>query len=220
MEFVRQLLRSNIVMDYVHQCLQGNKLLASDCDWVSINIDGATKEGLSNVVCGGVVRACVGAANAYIAELWGALEGLTFACERSYTKVELQIDSLAIVQCLQNQQFDSTARKTPISQIRSLFNWIWSVRVRHIFREANMVVDGLANLDCSLGDHLTVFDSPPPLIYISHLAYADVNGVFTRKKILISLSLLVSISEPYQTNSHLLKEELVCTHILSIIFYL
>lgn len=72
--------------------------------WISLNTNGVSKANMNIVVCGGVIIDCVGqwlcgfsrhigAANAYIPELLGALDGLALAHEKSFNKVELRIDS-------------------------------------------------------------------------------------------------------------------------------
>lgn len=76
-----------------------------------ISTDGASKEGGLVASCGGVIRdmhwrwlgglcRLIGAFNAYIDELWGALEGLHLTIFKGYTKMELYLDSQVVVTCL------------------------------------------------------------------------------------------------------------------------
>ncbi|PNX61102.1 ribonuclease H, partial [Trifolium pratense] len=75
--------------------------------WVKVNIDGASK-GERLAGCGGLIRdhqgrwcggfaKFVGAGSAFVAELWGVLEGLKLARRKGFRKVEVNIDSSSVV---------------------------------------------------------------------------------------------------------------------------
>lgn len=75
--------------------------------WVKINTDGGCKDG-SIAGCGGLIRGSegewlagfskfLGKCDAFIAELWGVLEGLRCAKRMGFTAVELNVDSLVVV---------------------------------------------------------------------------------------------------------------------------
>jgi hypothetical protein len=74
--------------------------------WVCLNIDGACRDGV--IGCGGVIRGSegewligfsklIGRGDAYIAELWGLLEGLKLAKRMSFKKIEVHVDSIGVV---------------------------------------------------------------------------------------------------------------------------
>jgi ribonuclease HI len=75
-------------------------------DWISINTDSAVKHGVAG--CGGVLRdhrgfwikgfaRNNGTTSAFIAELWGAYDGLCLARRSSFINIELQLDSMVVV---------------------------------------------------------------------------------------------------------------------------
>jgi hypothetical protein len=79
-------------------------------NFVKLNTDGACKE-RKRAGCGGVIRGNqgewlrgfaknVGNCSAFIAELWGVLEGLCLAHRMGFPNVELSVDSQAVVQVL------------------------------------------------------------------------------------------------------------------------
>ncbi|MCH79931.1 ribonuclease H protein, partial [Trifolium medium] len=80
-------------------------------NFAKINTDGACK-GRERAGCGGVIRGNqgewlggfvkgVGSCSAFVAELWGVLEGLCLASRMGFTNVELSINSQAIVHVIQ-----------------------------------------------------------------------------------------------------------------------
>ncbi|PNY00018.1 ribonuclease H, partial [Trifolium pratense] len=84
-------------------------------NWICINTDGALQNGV--VGSGGVIRdqfgkwivdfaKKVGHASAYIAEFWGAYEGLKLARSRGFMRIDLRIDSLVVVQSLKGEQVE------------------------------------------------------------------------------------------------------------------
>jgi hypothetical protein len=73
--------------------------------FVLLNTDGAVKENRI-AGCGGVIRGdqgewlggfakCVGLCSAFVAELWGVVEGLRYAYHLGFRQIELNIDSAA-----------------------------------------------------------------------------------------------------------------------------
>lgn len=67
--------------------------------------------------------------------------------------------------------------------IRNLLQLEWTVRIVHVYREANMVVDGLASLACDLSDEMQCFGDPPASIL--HLLHAGYSGVFTPRLVFV-----------------------------------
>lgn len=160
--------------------------------WVVINTDGAFKRDLGLSGCGGVLRNEHGqwlggfakrlsVMSAYLAELWGALEGLTFAHGKGFTSIELQMDSSTIVHCLNGTDPGSIAGRQLVRRIRQLIAATLTIRVTHIYREANKVADELANSGCIQTEAMVVFDVPPSIVKL--LVDADVSGVSTPRVI-------------------------------------
>jgi hypothetical protein len=76
--------------------------------WVKLNTDGAYKDE-SAAGCSGVIRDShggwiggfakyLGICSAYVAELWGVLEGLRYARNHGFTRIELNVDSSVVDQ--------------------------------------------------------------------------------------------------------------------------
>jgi ribonuclease HI len=159
--------------------------------FVSLNTDGASKvQHLSG--CGGIVRGSqgewiggfaknVGSCNAFIAELWGVLEGLRFVQLLGFKKIELNIDSIAVVRIVQTGMSHSTAGNVLVEQISKMMALDWEVEVRHTNREANKCTDALANYGCMGSVESKVFDCCPE--FIKDLFVADSLGITTPRVI-------------------------------------
>jgi ribonuclease HI len=139
--------------------------------FVKLNTDGAYKKD-QIAGCGGIIRGnqgewlggyakCVGLCSAFVAELWGVLEGLRCVRRLGFMNVELNIDSVAVVQVLKERRFNSSLGGALIKQIWKLLDMDWNIEIFHTYREANKCADDLANLGCSLGYDLVFFDACP-----------------------------------------------------------
>jgi ribonuclease HI len=94
----------------------------------------------------------VGMCNAFTAELWGVVEGLCLAL----TKIELCIDSQAVVQVITTGKIKGMVGNALIKRIKGLLALNWEVQISHVYREANRCADELANIGCLL-DHNVIF---------------------------------------------------------------
>lgn len=119
----------------------------------------------------------LGHASAYVAELWGAWEGLKIAKDKGFRLVELQMDSSVVVNCLNGEKNGSFSGWSLVHQIKLLMQSDWRVRVKHVYREANRCADVLANLGCDQEGQMHLYEHPPSKI--SQLLLADVVGVAT-----------------------------------------
>ncbi|GAU48590.1 hypothetical protein TSUD_405800 [Trifolium subterraneum] len=160
-------------------------------NWISLHTDGAVQQGMAG--CGGVFRnnlghwlggfaKKIGTTSAYIVELWGAYEGLRWARTRGYVNVELRMDSLVVVRCLNGEEVGSVDGMKLIRRIKDLLLEDWNVCIIHVYREANKVVDALAALGC---DSIGISYFEDPLVEIEHLCLADVMGVSTPRVIFV-----------------------------------
>ncbi|KAK2445081.1 Polynucleotidyl transferase, ribonuclease H superfamily protein [Trifolium repens] len=76
----------------------------------------------------------IGYTNAYRAELWGAYEDLRWACTKGYVNVELRIDSLVVVRCLNGGEVRSVDGRKLIRRIKDLLLEDWNVPIIHVYR--------------------------------------------------------------------------------------
>jgi len=93
-----------------------------------------------------------------VAELWGVMEGLKMARECGFHKVELHVDSKAVVSNLVDGKGGSAMGLSLLTNIRSLLELNWEVHICHNFREANSCADALANLACDGGSSLIIYE--------------------------------------------------------------
>jgi ribonuclease HI len=140
-------------------------------NFVRLNTDSAYKVNQA-AGCGGVIRGCdgewlggfakgVGLCSAFVAELWGVLVGLKFVRRLGFLKVELHIDSKAVVQVVETRKLRSSLGVALAKQIWHLLDMDWCVEISHSYREANKCADALANIGCSLNHEILVFDDCP-----------------------------------------------------------
>jgi ribonuclease HI len=159
--------------------------------FIKINTDGACRSD-QLTGCGGVIRGShgewirgfaknVGRCNAFVAELWGVLEGLRCVRMLGFKKVELNIDSASVVQVLKLRKFHSLTGITVVQQIWKLLDWDWEIEISHSYREANKCADALANVGCSLGREILFYDVCPP--FLSSLLLEDNLGITTPRLI-------------------------------------
>ncbi|MCH79274.1 putative non-LTR retroelement reverse transcriptase [Trifolium medium] len=160
-------------------------------DWIMLNTDGASRR--SDLAgCGGLLRNSngqwlggfshhLGCCNSYLAELWGVLDGLTFAFDRGHKKIELHTDSCVVVQTLQSGREGSVVGWRLIQQIRRMLAMDWEVRICHSYREANYCADALANMGCEHESGKRVYEQCR--VRLSSLLLADVMGITTPRVI-------------------------------------
>jgi ribonuclease HI len=153
--------------------------------WVKLNSDGACrKDGRSG--CGGVIRGSdgewlggfakyVGRCSVFVAELWGVYEGLKYVKNMGFTAVEVNVDSLAVVEALKRKTKSNVTGGALINRIRQIMNLDWEVDVQHAYRESNQCADALANEGCSLCEETQFFEECPP--QMNHLVTADMLGI-------------------------------------------
>jgi hypothetical protein len=99
---------------------------------------------------------------------------LRFAHRLGFKKVELNIDSEAVVRVVNNGTSSSVMSYFLLKRIRTLLAMDWTVEVTHMYCEANKCADGMANLGCSLSYDVMYFDSCAA--QISELYHADMVG--------------------------------------------
>ncbi|CAA7059955.1 unnamed protein product [Microthlaspi erraticum] len=148
--------------------------------WWKVNTDGTSRGNPGLATAGGVLRdeqgswVCgfalnIGICSAPLAELWGVYYGLLIAWERCVPRLIIEVDSEVVVKILHS----GISEFHPLSFLARLcygfFSRDWLVRIRHTYREANRVADGLANyaFSLSLGFHLFAFSPTEILVLLS-----------------------------------------------------
>ncbi|CAJ2673373.1 unnamed protein product [Trifolium pratense] len=161
--------------------------------WVKVNSDGASK-GEQMAGCGGLIRdhrghwlggfaKFVGVGSAFVAELWGVLEGLKYAKRKGYRKIDLNIDSVAVMKVIKSGKTNSSLGTSLVKSIKKLLDEDWEVKISHSYREANRSADALTSMGCTLNYNIVYFETCS--INIRELIHADVLGISTPR--LISL---------------------------------
>lgn len=115
------------------------------------------------------------------AELWGAWLGLRLVRKLGATRVELRLDSIVVVRCLQGRSDGSVAGAHLIHSIQELMLCDWQVKVKHIYQEVNKRADLLANIGCDLNVSEHVYDVPPSSL--GQVLLSNVMGVSTPRSI-------------------------------------
>ncbi|GAU38380.1 hypothetical protein TSUD_147480 [Trifolium subterraneum] len=139
-----------------------------DDGWVKLNTYGACRE-RSVAACGGVLRnnhgewirgfsKFLGTCSAYVAELWGVLEGLKYNWSLGFRKVELNVDSVAVAKVIKEGGTASNMGYSLVKEIHRLVSFEWEVKIFHSYRETNRCADTLANMGYSLEENIVFFD--------------------------------------------------------------
>ncbi|CAN1756622.1 Putative ribonuclease H protein At1g65750 [Linum perenne] len=125
---------------------------------MTLNSDGSVLGTRGSSAAGGLLRNAqgqcllaytinLGVCSITRAEIRGAIEGVRRAWLAGYRKLEIQLDSTAAVVILLNKELTSSHQYA--LEAMEFQNWLqqdWTVKVKHIYREANHAVDYLANL--------------------------------------------------------------------------
>ncbi|CAN1135802.1 Putative ribonuclease H protein At1g65750, partial [Linum perenne] len=118
------------------------------------------------------------------AELRGAILGLELAWSLHCNRVELQLDSRAVVALLMQTDSPTHQHGLEVLAFQELCRRDWVVMVRHVYREGNKAADFLANRG---------HDFPPgvhhfPIVdcNLSYFLRHDVSGVSSPRHILIN----------------------------------
>jgi ribonuclease HI len=130
-------------------------------------------------VCG--YAAALGPCSAFVAELWGIFEGMKLAKSRNIPRLEVQVDSTAVLQCLSSANNGSIRGRSLVRKIQGLMEQDIEVQFKHVYREANKVADWLANLGCTLANGSIFYEFPPR--EVQALVDDDVSEVSTSRMI-------------------------------------
>ena len=160
--------------------------------WMKLNTDGASHGNPGLASAGGVLRDgegewCggfalnIGRCSAPLAELWGVYYGLVIAWEKGIRRLEVEVDSKMVVGFLTTGIEDTHPLSFLVRLCHGFLTRDWLVRIVHVYREANRLADGLANLAFSLPFGFHRFDVVP-LEFVS-LIREDVDGLLQPRQV-------------------------------------
>ncbi|KAK2430741.1 Polynucleotidyl transferase, ribonuclease H superfamily protein [Trifolium repens] len=161
--------------------------------WVKINTDGSRRRD-GRAGCGGLIRGetkewlggfskFIGLCSAFVAELWGVFEGLKLAQIKGFEKVEICVDSQAVINGIRKGDGGNAMGFRLVQRIRQMLELNWEVSISYNYREANRCADGLANLAFTLLEEIEYYDVCPDLI--KSLYDDDVSGVTTPRLVIM-----------------------------------
>jgi hypothetical protein len=101
----------------------------------------------------------------------------------NFAKLEVRIDSVEVVNDITNNKASKLCGKALIERICVMLKYDWEVVIKHTYREANQLADGLANRSYSLEDKLCLFPDCPA--YCKHLLDADLKGITTPRSVVL-----------------------------------
>ncbi|RYR53791.1 hypothetical protein Ahy_A06g029039 [Arachis hypogaea] len=154
--------------------------------WIKLNTDGASRGNPGQASCAGIFRNAdsdwvygyarrLTYAKAIEVEVAAIREGLEIAWKKGFRRIELETDSQAAVNLMENPPKRHPTLTRPIRRIKELLNRNWQVRIRHIYREANQLADGIANLLLNQNREHATWDHPPKETTL--ILFADRSGV-------------------------------------------
>ncbi|XP_074318679.1 uncharacterized protein LOC141655501 [Silene latifolia] len=141
--------------------------------WFLLSTDGASQGNPGPAGCGGIIRddtgnfitafafSC-GICTSMRAEMRAVVEGLTRARSLGFTKVLVNMDNLPCTKLINEDGLISGSLRPLVLRCKELVSLSgWTVKVEHVFREANRATDWLANAGVHSSTSSTMFDSPP-----------------------------------------------------------
>ena len=153
--------------------------------WMKLNTDGASHGNPGPAAAGGALRNgegewCggfainIGSCTAPLAELWGVYYGLVVAWEKGVRRLEVEVDSMMVMEFLTIGIGDTHPLSFLVRLCHGFLTRDWLVRFVHVYREANRLADGLANLAFTLPFGFHSFVVAP--IEVAVLVHEDVAG--------------------------------------------
>lgn len=169
--------------------LRNEALVGWNCPpvgWVKINVDGTSRRDGKRAGIGCVVRNDNGSwlvgearniekANLNIAELLALFFGLKLAWRKGYRRIILELDSVTAVNLILGNEVSNEGDRVIVDSCKELLSRQREVKVEHVLKEANKVVDWLANWAMSLGFEERELLQPP--LEMSTLLEEDAFGI-------------------------------------------
>ncbi|GAU14017.1 hypothetical protein TSUD_168420 [Trifolium subterraneum] len=122
-----------------------------------------------------------GDCSAFVAELWGVFEGLSYVRRLGFMAVELNIDLVMVVHVITKGILQSPVGAMLVRHIQRLIDLDCEVNIVHAYRESNQCADALASIGCTLDKEIIYYNDCP--LEIKELLLADVMGITTPRMI-------------------------------------
>ncbi|KAF7815339.1 reverse transcriptase [Senna tora] len=94
-------------------------------------------------------------------EIWSIFFGIITGWEKGFKHVVVESDNRNVINLICNGYDGPHPLRNILSRIRELLNRDWHVKIKHVFREGNMVADCLARYAHSIPPGFLMFNSPP-----------------------------------------------------------
>ena len=104
------------------------------------------------------------------------MKGLWCAKRIGFTAVELNLDSLVVMNIITSGKESYASDRSLVQKIRQLLQMEWEVKVKHGYRKTNRCADELANIGCIMENDMMYYESCPT--QINHLLVADQANVY------------------------------------------
>ena len=156
--------------------------------WIKLNVDGCSKGNPGMAGAGGVIWDNMGSwkggsarnngiCSSVTVELWAIYVGLQLTWDKGFRKVILESDSSVAIGLINGNRVSMDRNYNIIMQIKDILGRDWEVKTLHVYREANSVVDWLANYGLTrdvVDMDSDVLAGPPSGLYT--LLYYDLIG--------------------------------------------
>lgn len=123
----------------------------------------------------------IGICSAPLAELWGVYYGLYIAWGKRVERLELEVDSELVVGFLKTRISDFHSSSFLVRLCHSFISRDWIVRISHVYRESNRLVDELANYAFSLPLDFHTFKACPPCVAL--IVDDDIRGTTVSRNV-------------------------------------
>jgi ribonuclease HI len=148
------------------------KWVAPPVGWFKLNKDGSSLGNPGLAGGGGVIRnhvgdwvggfsRAIGITTSVQAELRALKDGLNLAIDLGILNLEIEMDSLVAVECINSITTPNAFLSTIVSDCRSLMEGFEMCSFKHIFREANGCADLLAKTGCDQFPDFISFPNAP-----------------------------------------------------------
>lgn len=136
--------------------------------WFKLNTDGSSLGNPSRARGGEIIRNSHGEwvsgfaraieyTTSVAAELWALQDGINLCIDLNLTNVIIELDAKLVIDLLQNEDGRKNDNEVIIVDCREGLKKIPSVRIQHIFREANMCADALTRRGAFLSHNFVIF---------------------------------------------------------------
>ena len=135
--------------------------------------EGLIRDGLGNWVRGFSRK--MGSMNSFTVEVWALRDGLMLCHQMKLPTIEVELDAKALVDALSNPSYSNSVVSPIFDDCKILLSQFSLLRLKHIYREANISADRLANSSHSQG--LDFIIHSVPLEDLISFVEADRNGL-------------------------------------------